>query len=288
MVNKMQAPALTPAERAVVASRRLSGEFAVESLLDQLRAIAGFDADNDARRKRYGGFAIAAFIAAVVCLFLAIPFGRAALFVALAALVAAIVLGVLWKRLAAADISNNVREVALPFLAIVKQDLASGTTVSVALDLAPATDAGKRTGVSQPYTRGSYTKIVDTSYRDAWFSGSARLADASVLRWHVVDEVIESRRTKRSRSNKLKTKTRQAKRSAIAVSVALPTKTYAVAAGAPKPNVKLALAADDKRTTVKLVRKVKAKNLDPIDPRALIDTVAEAYRRATPSRSAMP
>jgi hypothetical protein len=284
----MQGPALAPAQRAVVARRRLAGEFTAEALLEQLRAIAGFDADNDARRQRYGGFAIAAFVAVVICLFLAIPFGRAALVVALAAFVAAIVLGVLWKRLAAADISDNVRDVALPFLAIVKQDLAPGAMVSVDLDLAPATDAAKRTGVSPPYARGSYTKVVDTSYRDAWFSGSARLADASVLRWHVVDEVIESKRSKRSRSNKWKTKTHEVKRSAIAVSVALPTKTYAVAAGAAKPNLKLALAADDKRTTVKLVRKIKAKDLDPIDPRALIDTVAEAYRRVTPARSATP
>jgi len=201
--------------------------------------------------------------------------------------VLAIVVFVMRRRLVSVDISNNFREVALPFLAIVKQDMDPDATVSVRIDLRAPTHANKKKGASQPYQEGVYTKIVDTTYHDAWFHGSAKLADGSTLRWDVTDDICQSTRTKRSRSNKLKTKTRSVKRSLVAVALAVPNKVYGVNGGLASNRHKVAVQDGAKRRVIKLTRKLKSKSIEPMEPGVLIDAVSSAYKRvAAPARSA--
>jgi hypothetical protein len=185
-------------------------------------------------------------------------------------------------KLQVIDISNNLGEVALPFLAILKQDMLPDQTLSVDIDLSSPTLARKRQEVSPAYKRGAYTKIVDTNYADPWFSGSARLADATVLRWRVVDRIIMSKRTKRNARGKYKMSTRHAKRSLVTVAVALRRKSYAIAAPERPAQAKVAVAAGAKCNTLRLVRKIKSKSLDPLSPDVLINLVSDAYRRAVP------
>jgi hypothetical protein len=49
---------------------------------------------------------------------------------------------------------------------------------------------------------------------------------------------------------------------------------------------RLAIAAGDKRSTIRLDRKVKSRSLDAVDPRELVDLVSEAYGRVAPAGSA--
>jgi hypothetical protein len=127
---------------------------------------------------------------------------------------------------------------------------------------------------------------VDTLFADAWFEGSARLADGAVLRWRIRDDVRESKRTKRNPRGKYKTKTLHYKRSQIRVTVSLPVKSYAVSEVPSVPGQEVEVQRGVKRCTIKLSRKLKIKSLDPIDPRFLIDAIATAYRSVSPMRSA--
>lgn len=274
---------LSPAQRTMLTQKRFVGEFTPEALLDQMRALAAFDRSGDAERKKAGGWAIAAFLQVAIGAIAALFFGRWLLLYSLAMALAGIVLAVVWYRLRLMDISNNLGEVALPFLAILKQDMRPDQTLAVDIDLSSPTLARKRQDVSPAYKRGAYTKIVDTSYADPWFSGSARLADATVLRWRVVDRIIMSKRTKRNARGKYKMSTRHAKRSLVAVAVALSRKSYAIAAPERPAHAKVAVAAGAKNNTIRIARKIKSKSLDPLSPDVLINLVSEAYRRAVPA-----
>ena len=278
---------LSPAERETIVSGQFAGDFTPDALLDQMRTLATFDASNDKTRGRFAGL-IAIFVLATIAALIMHNFAPPLLYpLAVVCAMIAIALIVLRRRLVKVDISNNFREVALPFLALIKQDMDADQTVTVRIDLRAPTDAKKRRGTSQPYQRGAYTKIVDTTYEDRWFHGCAQLADGSRLRWDVVDEVCESQRTKRSRSNKSKTKTRHIKRSTIAVALTVANKVYGVNEGLASNRHKVAVQHGAKRRIIKLTRKLKNKSLDPIDPTVLIDAVSSAYKRVSaPARSA--
>ena len=281
--------ALSPAERETIGSGQFAGDFTAEALLDQMRHLAAFDASNDATRAQIKKLMGGVVVGAIASLWLLTLFGIAMLAVTAALIGLAIYLGVMLGRLSKLDISNNFREVALPFLAILKQDMEPHQTLKVRVDLRAPTHANKRRGSPQSSKGGAYASVVETSYHDNWFAGSARLADASVLHWSVVDDVVESKRTKRSSSGKMKTKTRNYKRSTVAVSLSVANKRYGVTptASANADGQKLAVQSGAKRRTIKLTRKIKTKSLETMDPGVLIDTVASAYRNVVaPARSA--
>jgi len=201
----------------------------------------------------------------------------------LAALVGAIWLLVTVLKMKKLDLSNNFRQVAMPLFAVLREDMEPGATVNVRLDLSPPTAKGKKTGTGKPYDVPGYRKVVDTTYVDPWFGGGARLADGSVLQWTVTDDVVASERTKRTARGKIKTKTKHRKTTTIAVDVALPKKEYAVAALPAAEGEKVKVKDGEKRTALHVEKRVKTKSLDPIDPTAIFDAIAEAYRRVRPA-----
>jgi hypothetical protein len=278
---------LSPAERATIQSGEFSGEFSADALLDQMRTLARFDATNDATRARLKGLLGVSIALTFLPLFVVKVQPVVVLSFCALALICAIYIGVILSRLSRMDISNNFREIALPFLAVLKQDIDHDKVLTVRIDLRSATDAKKKQGSGKPYAHGAYKSIVDTTYRDPWFEGSARLSDGSILRWNVTDEICESKRTKRSSSGKMKTKTRNLKRSVVAVSLAVANKTYGVNETLQSSRHKVAVLDGGKRRVIKLTRKLKTKSLDPIEPGVLIDAVSSAYKRVqAPQRSA--
>lgn len=286
---------LSPAERETIASGRFAGDFTAEALLDQMRTLARFDASNDTTRaslKRWiWSIVVLDFVA--LLLFKFVPHASQLLYpiwvLPLLGLEVVLIvgMGVLLWRLRNVDIGNNFRQVALPFLAVLKQDIDPNQTVTVRIDLRDALHASKKKRTSNPYADGAYHRVVDTTYLDPWFHGKTVLADGSRLMWTVHDTIVKSTRTKRTARNKTKTKTRHVKRSQVAIALTVPNKVYGVVRGPAQEGSRLAVAAGAKRSTIKLVRKLKTQSLDPVDPALLVDAVSGAYRQiAAPVRSA--
>jgi len=286
---------LSPAERETIASGHFAGDYTPDALLDQMRTLARFDASNDTTRGHLKTWLWSIVVLDFVgmLLFKFTPHADRLLdarwVVPLLVLEVVLVvgMGVLLWRLRNVDIGNNFRQVALPFLSVLKQDIDPSQTVTVRIDLRDALHASKKKRTGNPYADGAYHKVIDTTYLDPWFHGKAVLADGSRLMWTVSDMIVKSSRTKRTARNKLKTKTRHIKRSQVAIALAVPNKVYGVARGPAQEGSKLAVAAGAKRSTIKLVRKLKTRSLDPVDPALLIDAVSGAYRQITaPARSA--
>lgn len=288
---------LSPAERAMIAEGKFGGDFTPDGLLERMRLMLRFDSDNAAalrRARRLLTFGILFALAGLVwnglmghsalgnLLPAPLMYGVAAL-----GLLMAIAGGVLLRRLGTIDVSRNFRDVALPFLALLKQDMEPDANIHVRIDLREPRHENKRRGTPRTQPGSGGTRSVETIYHDAWFNGVAALADGSTLRWDVDDHIVDRTRTKRSRSNKLKTKSRSIKRTVISVALTVANERYRVEPAAASKDAKVAVRDGDKRSTIKLVRKIKSKSLDPINPRVLVDAVSGAYRRlAAPARGA--
>lgn len=274
---------LSAEQKALLQAKQLSGEYEPGALIALLRPIAAFDRLADKARTPMGCSTAFLFVLAFVLLIVSANVSLFLLPLSVAALGGAIWLLVTVLKLKKLDLSNNFRQVAMPLLAVLREDMEKGATMNVRLDLSPATAKGKKTGTGKPYKEGAYHKVVDTTYVDAWFGGGTRLADGSLLQWDVTDDVVESRRTKRTPRGKYKTKTKYRKESTFTVNVSLPAKEYAAAALPPVEGEKVKVKEGEKRTTFRVSRTVKTKSIDPVDPQELFDAISEAYRRVRPA-----
>jgi len=277
---------LSPEQKALLETKQLAGEYEPGALVALLKPIAEYDRLSDKARTPMGCATGALFVLAFVLLIVSANVSFYLLPLPLAALGGGIALLVTVLKMKKLDLSNNFRQVAMPLFAVLREDMEPGATVNVRLDLSPPTAKGKKTGTGKPYDVPGYRKVVDTAYVDPWFGGGARLADGSVLQWTVTDDVVASERTKRTARGKIKTKTKHRKVTTIAVDVALPKKEYAVAAMPAGEGEKVKVKDGEKRTSLHVEKRVKTKSLDPIDPRAVFDAIAEAYRRVRPADAA--
>jgi hypothetical protein len=274
---------LSPEQKALLEKKQISGEYEPRSLIELLRPIAEYDLLSDKARTPMGCSTAALFVLSFVLFVVAANVSFFLLPLSLAALGGAIFLLVSVLRLRKLDLSNNFRQVAMPLFAVLREDMEPGATMNVRLDLSPPTTKPKKTGTGKPYVDGVYYKVVDTTFVDPWFGGGTRLADGSLLQWDVTDDVVESARTKKTARGKHKTKTKYRKQTTISVTVALPHKEYAVTNLPADEGEKVKVRESEKRTTLRLAKRVKTKTIDPIDPREIFDIISEAYKRVRPA-----
>lgn len=181
-----------------------------------------------------------------------------------------------WAR--SIDVNDGLSKFALPMLALFREDFEREKPVSIKLDLRAPTDKAKCQTVGKEYKKGAYHKIIDSIYKDEWFSGEAPLADGSRLRWDVTDTILERKKTKRNARGKYKSKTKYKKRTMIDVSVTLKKKRYALDGTAEDQKVQEA----DNAHTVRMRRRLQSTSLDPVALDPFVDAVAGIYRNARP------
>jgi hypothetical protein len=271
---------LSAEQKRTLREKRLRMNRPAAELLSFLRPLAACDALSDKARTKLGctfGLLIVGTIAAVIVGFhdgwSAIPF-----LILFGVLAPTIGFGYLWTWTRGIDVSNNFRQFAVPVLTVLRDDFDPAHPVHLELDLTSPTIPAKKRGESAPYKKGAYYKVVDTTYVDAWMSLEGVLVDGTKLSWRVSDSIRERTKTKRNPRGKIKTKTRYKKKSEIEVSMGLKKKTYALASTVGE------VSGDEKRHTVRVSREVVTASLDPIDPRALLDLVADVFRNTRPAK----
>jgi hypothetical protein len=282
-VNVLKAyRSLTAEQKRTLRDKRIEMNRPVGPLLEFLKPLAACDAMADKVRTKLGCTFALLIVATIVTVVVSIHDGLPviAMAIVLAVLALTIGFGWMWSWTRGIDVSNNFRQFALPVLTVLREDFAPGEPVHVSLDLTPPTAPAKKGSEAAPYAKGGYYKVVDTMYVDDWMSVDAILVDGTKLSWNVTDSIRERKKTKRNPRGKIKTKTKYKKKSDIEVSMGLRKKTYALAATEGETS------SDAKRNTVRLSREVITASLDPIDPRALLDLVADVFRTARPAREA--
>jgi len=268
---------LTADQKRALSEKKLDLSAPVGDLLRFMKPLAACDALSDKIRTRMGcTFALSIVLLIVLTfVFLSAWTGVKTIIVLLVAAVMSWSF-LFWRWTKSIDVSNNFRRFAIPVLAVLRDDFDAAQPVRVKLDMTSPTAKEKKRGVTPPFKKGIYHKVIDTTYVDPWMFVSGQLVDGTKLSWEVTDSIRERQQTKTGR--KTKTKTKYKKKSSIDVEMGLRRKTYELTATAGE------VSSDDKRHTVRLSRQVVTTSLDPIDPRALLDLVADVFRTARPAR----
>jgi hypothetical protein len=273
---------LSAEQKRVLREKRIEMNRPIGPLLEFLKPLGSCDSMADKARTKLGcAFAVSIGLT-IVTIVIGFHDRWAALPILLfvVALVPTIAFGRAWSWTRGIDVSNNFRQFALPVLTVLREDFDPSQPLHVKLDLTAPTAAPKKRGESAPFPQGGYYKVIETTYVDEWMSVDGLLVDGTKLSWQVTDSIRERRKTKRTSRGKHKTKTKYKKKSEIEVSMALRKKTYALVATEGE------LSSDEKRNTVRVSREVITASLDPIDPRALLDLVADVFRSARPAKEA--
>ncbi|MDP9194760.1 MAG: hypothetical protein M3P06_23945 [Acidobacteriota bacterium] len=262
-------------QKQILRDKKVDLHRPIDEVLALLRPLAACDKVADKSRTKLGcSFGIGV-VLTIVLAFVLTGAGWSALKLLLIGSLAviAIGLGVLYFFTRRIDLSNNFRDFALPVLTVFREDFDGARPVRLKLNLDPPTAASKKTAESAPYKHGVYHKVIDTTYVDPWMTASAVLVDGTKVSWSVTDEVRERKKTKKNARGKYKSKTKYRKKTDLEVEVALLKKTYAMSAVSEGE-----VSSDAKRNKVRLEREIRSESLDPLDPKALIDLVADVYR----------
>jgi len=269
---------LSAEQKKVLTTRTVDLKRSPDDLIAMLTPLATYDKALAGMRRLFGIAAWLGFIGGALLYFRFSP-PSPAIRLALGALVVITVGAVwMWRWARRADLSDNLRDTALPALKILREDFARKRQVHIRLDLRLPTDKSKTQGKTAPYALGNYHHVVDEIFLDPWMSVDATLNDGGRLAWKIVDSVRVRKRRKRSASGKTKFSTRKSKKTSIEVQLILSKKRYDVV-----PDAGGRVKSSEKRHVVSMERKIRGESLDPVSPTALIDLVADAYRNVQPA-----
>jgi hypothetical protein len=268
--------ALDTRQRQLLRAKRLDGDFPPADWLALLRPLARFDRHGDRLRQLAGKIAIGTGVLLFISFFL-IPFLAELpvlnLLVVLPPLSLFLFLASLsvWLYLRRLDLSNQLREFLLPLIALLEDDIKTGHTLRLALDLRGGTRKDKRTGGVPAYSRGAYRRIVETHYEDPWLHGETVLTDGGQLTLDLVDHIRELKKTKRTARGKTKTKTKYKVRGETRMQLRLPTARYFARPlpDAPAEGLQEAIRPGEKWLTLRARR---------ITPRPVLAMLTRLYR----------
>jgi len=250
----------------VLDAKKVEGTRPLAELVALLKPLARLDAAGNEARRQVGRGALASGVGAIAGAWIGMAASAPAPFFAVPAGLVGLcaALGLAWRSLRRADLSDNLIHVALPLLRVLEEEGDPRSMLTLSLDL-QRPDVAEKLVDRKSLDGSAGRKIVESLYRDPWLAGRAVLADGARLAFAAVDEVRERRQTRRNPRGKTKTKTKRRFWRTYRVAVELPAEHY---------------AAETPEAPTKLSRVVKADAL-PRDPLPFLDLVAEAYRRAT-------
>jgi len=271
---------LDPEQKQILLDKQVNVNRSVDEVLTLLRPLAACDALADKARTKLGcSFALAIVVTLFGSFWIAGMLGWTIGGVFVLLLVATTsVLGYFWLWTRKIDVSNNCRQFLVPVLSVFREDIDATKPMHLRIDLSSPTAKTKMQSESAPYASGIYHKVIDSKYLDPWMSAEAMLVDGTKLSWRITDSILERKKTKRNPRGKYKTKTKYKKKTDLEVKLGLRSKAYDLV------NVDATVETQGKRNVVEMERTIVTMSLDPLDPRALIDLVAEVYRSAKPAQ----
>ncbi|WP_295453889.1 hypothetical protein [uncultured Thiodictyon sp.] len=221
--------ALTPEQRRLLKEKRIAGERTPAQWIALLGGLAAYDRQAEAVRT----WATVAMIVAPMLVFFGALFGGIALgyeaqawLVALGlALTTAAPLVALFLATRSTDLANQLREVALPLVSLIGEDLGPHATLQLGLDLRGGT-AKDKLSKTLPARKERGRSIRERIFLDPWMTAAVVLRDGARLRWRITDQVHELRISRRNARGKTKSKTKFRVDSRVLAALDLPAAGY--------------------------------------------------------------
>jgi hypothetical protein len=259
----------------VIRGSRTPGEW-----LTFLKSVAAYDRTTDSLRYVAGWGIVAGLLLAII-----LGIALQSLVASLVCLLIAILSIVFFVRLKRRDIPNTMRFCVLPLVALLREDMEPDAQLLLRADFTGGIRREKQAAGGGPLPKGNYISGTQTFYNDPWFEGEGTFADGSNVAWSVNDLIRQRDITKRGRSGKIKSKRKFKVRRMIDVRVGMRQDAYALAddhAAGGRGHDRIAVKEGAKRNVMKMRRILIETRPDaPLDPKHIIDLLAEAYRRVT-------
>ena len=277
--------ALNAEQKQLLRVKQIAAERTPDEWLALLKPVAAYDTSGDRARTLTVVLMVISILMLLGIIFLydvmSVVGILLALF-ALALLALSIVIYVSTRRL---NLEADLGKFVLPLIAVLREDVRPGERLRLRMDLRGGTIKEKQTSESAPYAKPPYREVVDTFYTDPWMDGQTTFADGGRVQWQIVDQIRQTQKTKRNARGKTKTKTKRKQRTHLSVQLALPEKDYTLSGEVVEKQgtTKIKLTPGEKRASVKVHRVARLDSAETVEPRHLIDTIAEAYRHAAPA-----
>lgn len=206
--------ALDGRQHAIVHTKRIEDEMTAGEWRDMLAPLAHFDRVVDANK---AGCGMPVWIGIVGVLLAPFTFG-----ISLVAVIVALIVrsNRLQSRMRELDLYNGMRDLALPLLDLVAQDVRDGDPVRMKMDLGDPVADAKRIEPPVPVQDGG--GITTSFYENPWLELQASLASGARLEVHLTDVIRKRIRERRNARGRLKIKTKYRAKHQVRVKLTLP------------------------------------------------------------------
>ena len=269
---------LNPSQKDFLKTKTLQGKTTLEELLEFLKKLKEYDELGDAARKQLGMvllFCGIGIFAGIVCA--ATGFSQILGMVIIAvAVICAFVFGIIFSRLKGYDLPDQLRNLIVPLLTILKEDMAPNRPVEVSFDLRGRT-RDKQTSDEKPKMMSGYPKVRYTRFTDEWFTFRTKLVDKTAVQLKCISFIERRGITKRSRSGKIKSKTKWKNRAVVDLSLKPPAEAAAHLAEGPvsHPDLSLSVSSGEKGKTIRGRRVREKKGFESAPPVFQLDEVLD-------------
>jgi hypothetical protein len=279
---------LTPDQKIFIKEKKIEGSYTPEQWLAFFGKIAEYDTLRDASSSKFGWLGcscilllIASFVIGIITVYL-LPVS----FIVLILFIFVSIYFVKRRK----DVPNHLRQFIVPLLVIVREEMEPGVPMFLRVDLTDATAAEKlfseQLSPSGLRLQQSGSKITEKFFSNQWLTGMAELADGTRLKWQIFERVRQRYEGKRRSSGKYKTKTKNKVKTRVEVSMQFKRGNYSLKPfSVNRATEKIEVKKGTNRDKIDIRRiSVRNKVNEPPPLSALLDAIATAYKKATPSQ----
>ncbi len=223
-------------QKAFLKQKRILSDRNLEDWIGFLSGIVEFDRQGDKLRLALIWLGAGLFPAGIA---LAIATGSGQTLLAAWALGAVIL--IFWMRLRGINIPDKVDGFILPWLVLLREDIARDASLTLKMDLRGNMAAGNKVDELSGKRDDAGWRVQ--VFRDEWFHGQTTLADGAKLQWDISDLLRQRKRSKTNARGKTKWKTKYKLQRTYDIHLAVRGKDYEIKSTTP--------ASSDFRTDVK-------------------------------------
>ena len=212
---------MTPEQKQLLSTKQLSASKTVPEWLDFFRSLSIVDKHSERIVKRSNNLSTGLFIFTFLSIFIIIFF-RPFIFLSIPALITAIVVYLRGRNFKRYTIRNQMREVLVPFVAIMRNEIKSKHPLQLNCDFRDLNDPQYKTQFIKN-TRRRLPKVDTTFYQMVRMETKFRLQDGSSFNWRIKEILRERKITKRGQtSGKIKTKRKYKTKHVLEVKASFP------------------------------------------------------------------
>jgi hypothetical protein len=279
---------LTPDQKIFVQEKRIEGTYTPEQWLAFFGKIGEYDTLRDASSGKFGWLGCGS----ILLLILSFVIGILNIYLlplSFIVLIAFIVLTVYFVK-RRKDVPNHLRQFIVPLLAVLREEMEPRETMFLRVDLSDAT--AKEKLFSEQLSAGglrlqkSGSKITERFFSNQWLTGVAELADGTKLQWQIFERIRQRSEGKRRTSGKFKTKTKHKVKTRVEIEMQFKRKDYALkpfSLNLPMEKIEVKSGTNKDKVNVRHIS-VRDKVSEALPLNVLLDAIATAYKKATPSQ----